>query len=137
MGYSIEQEATEFKIIAANVPKVLEAIHSIPPGDYDWVDKNFRTLPTLEKTLDAWNWSIKLGPEGNIVDILFEGQNDGHYEILMEAMAPFVEPNSYIQMAGEDHMRWRWIFKDGHVTKAFVMAPYTPSGITTIVTDET
>ena len=42
----------------------------------------------------------------------FVGENYGDDKLLFDAIAPYVENDSYIQMHGEDGDLWRWIFKD-------------------------
>lgn len=45
--------------------------------------------------------------------ISFEGENqDGTEHEMFNAIAPFVEPGSYIEMQGEDGAIWRWVFQD-------------------------
>lgn len=46
-----------------------------------------------------------------VTGISFEGESqDGTEEEMFQAIAPFVEADSYIEMQGEDGEIWRWIF---------------------------
>jgi hypothetical protein len=66
---------------------------------------------TLEKALVEWRWQIYTDKASeNVTSISFEGEKLGDEQILFNALAPYVEPDSYIEVDGEDSNRWRWVF---------------------------
>src|SRR5690606_21320852 len=60
--------------------------------------------------LDAWRWVPEREATGDIVGLRFRGERLGDDRVLFEAIAPFVEPGSFIEMVGEDGAIWRWTF---------------------------
>lgn len=46
-------------------------------------------------------------------ELRFMAEKIGDEDIMLRAIAPFVEAGSWVDMAGEDAYRWRWSF-DGH-----------------------
>jgi hypothetical protein len=130
MGYYMNLKESYFHINKENKEKALEAIkkliehvdklgggfvsnNGIRTNHYAWVDMNFVNAETLTEAMKCWRWSLE-NEEGNIVNIQFEGEKLGDDEILFEAIAPFVEKGSYIEMRGEDGTHWRWIFDGEH-----------------------
>lgn len=47
---------------------------------------------------------------GDLTDIHFIGEKLGDEKILFQALAPFVDKGSFIEMEGEDGDLWRWTF---------------------------
>lgn len=85
--------------------------------NYAWVRNDFITQSeTLEEAMKEWAWELILDDNGNVDDIDFIGEKIGDDLILFEAIAPYIEKDSYIEMYGEDGYRWRWIF-DGEKCK--------------------
>ena len=135
MGYYMDQVDSLFKIKAEKQDDCLEAIKGLYKKYEEnklhgsWVDwyKFADEEITLSQALKAWRWrpicptATELDnypdgghvEEGAIVDLCFEGSKLGDDETLFDAIAPFVEDDSYIQMSGEDGMQWRWVFRDG------------------------
>jgi len=83
--------------------------------------KHFKALPWPRGTrigdrvrlfeLNGWRPHHKdNNPALDITDIQFIGERRGGDEDFLKTIAPYVEPGSYIQMAGEDHAQWRWVF---------------------------
>ena len=58
----------------------------------------------------SWRWEVEEDEDHNIISINFCGEKSGDDLILFDAIAPFVEPGSMIEMLGEDGAKWRWIF---------------------------
>lgn len=132
MGYYMSQMSSKFLIEKKNFRKCLEAIKALDPEKdggkgfhctaggpkirhFAWVEtEEYKEAKTLQEAINAWNWQPELDKEGNIVDIYFEGEKLGDEQILFNAIAPFVEKDSYIQMSGEDDSFWRWCF-DGKI----------------------
>ncbi len=90
---------------------------------YSWTDNSaLENAKTLKEFMDEWRWEITLNDEvkvesdvpiaipSDVTDIQFTGEKIGDDETLFNAIAPFVEKGSYIQMSGEDGESWRWVF---------------------------
>jgi len=127
MGYCMSQGDTKFRIKAANKAAALEAVRALAKDGarmsyyngrerrFSWVTTDDFTLAkTLEVALEAWRWPAVVDEKtGDIVGIEHHGEKLGDDPVLWDAIAPFVESGSYIQMSGEDGNVWRWCFKDG------------------------
>lgn len=115
----------KFRILEKNQSKALKAIKALAGKEtikdssgkhYSWVEtKNFVEARYIEEAMTAWRWCVtyddSIEPNANdITDINFEGEKLGDDIILFEAIAPYVEAGSYIQMQGEDGLIWRWVF---------------------------
>lgn len=126
MGYYINQRGADFKIKKNNIKKALEAIKALDPengggGSYRdgrkfesyfaWVNTNeYKNAKTLKEAVQAFRWDIEFDKGGNCINIYFEGEKVGDDDQFLEALAPFVEPGSYIEMQGENGEIWRWVF---------------------------
>lgn len=115
MGYYIYQEKSEFRIDRTQKKNVLSAIQSLQGketcGDhFAFVDPKFYRLKTLHSILREWRWQIENDLHGNVVKIKFTGEKAGDEDILFKAIAPFVQAGSFIEMFGEDGVRWRYEF---------------------------
>jgi hypothetical protein len=98
-----------------NFGNVVTAIQSLRGKEtcgthFSWVDKNFHKLTDVKAIIRAWRWEPKFDENGNICGINFDGEKYGDDGILFNAIAPYVEAGSYIEMVGEDGAKWRWIF---------------------------
>jgi len=126
MGYVMEQLGDEFKIKKENFEGALaaikglsgkETIHDASGPHFSWVDtKEYQEAKTLPDALKAWRWEARLGIYGDVIGVDFAGEKAGDDDILFNAIAPFVERGSYIEMEGEDRMVWKWKF-DGRRCK--------------------
>lgn len=120
----MEQIESVFEIKAEKKEGALEAIKELvssgpglPPKDLRWVcGKILEKAKTLKKAMEECRWVIEEDEDGNVDGIYFEGEKYGDEDIIFEAMAPFVEKRSYIQMSGEEGATWRWVF-DGKKCK--------------------
>ena len=131
MGYCMTQRDCHFIIKAENQEKAMEAIKALAKDVdekgsggswsgggktkswYSWVEtEEFANAETLADALKAWRW-IAEDNKGDIDYLYFEGDKLGQEDILFEAIAPFVEEGSYIEMSGEDGALWRWAFEQG------------------------
>lgn len=124
MGYRMSVMECNFALKKENHADALEAIkslagketiHDSSGGHFSWVDtKDFLDARHIENALEAWRWEAEFDPDGNINRLCFVGEKLGDCELVFNAIAPYVEENSYIQMLGEDGFQWRWVFsKDG------------------------
>lgn len=137
MGYYMEQTRSKFFISKENQEPALHALKLLgnktelmSGGSYQggrkvenwfsWVDmEDFLSSASLSEAMSTWSWEAELNDDGDIFDIQFDGEKIGQEELMFEAIAPYVEDGSYIQMLGEDGSQWRWIFKDGKVKEVF------------------
>jgi hypothetical protein len=131
MGYYMNQQSAEFKIKKTKVAKALAAIQALAKtpermgggsstGEkwYSWVDmKELADAKTLPDALVAWRWSGFINDAGDLVEIDFDGEKLGDDAILLEAIAPFVEKGSYIEMEGEEGCHWKWCFDGKTMTE--------------------
>jgi hypothetical protein len=131
MGYSMQLVQSKFCIKKENKDKALEAIRALASDPtkmsgygysggqqtrhFSWVTTDeFYLAKTLEVALVAWRWKAQTDDATqDVVDLEFHGEKLGDDSYLWDAIAPFVESGSYLQMAGEDGNSWRWCFKDG------------------------
>lgn len=116
MGYCMDQHGSKFCIKEQNIAKAMKAIKALhgkgdssDEGRFAWVDEDFDTKKTLSEILECWRWQIK-SPSMDVEGIEFIGEKLGDDLILFEAIAPYVKKGSYIEMAGEDGARWKWVF---------------------------
>ena len=128
----MEQLDSKFRIKLENLPKVkavIKALHGKESIDFDdgpshfsWVDEDFYKLNTAIQLMQAFRWEPTIDDNGDVADINFTGEKLGDDKIFFEAIAPFVESDSYIEMKGEDDEKWRWVFKKG---KLYEISPET------------
>lgn len=135
MGYYMEQFGADFVVIKDKIPEMIKAIHVLnkhthkmsggtygngrETKHYAWVDMNFVNTDNVEEIFKCWRWSVDFNEDGSITDISFNGEKLGDDKILFDAIAPFVENNSFIEMSGEDGERWRWKFKNGKCVEIY------------------
>jgi hypothetical protein len=130
MGYYVSQEDAEFFISKDNFDRCLAAIKGLMGQEdkmtgeswsggvqtgrwFYWVDtEKVLAAQTLIEALGAWQWEA-VTSDGDIVDILFQGEKLGADDNLFETIAPFVKCGSYIEMRGEEGELWRYFFKGG------------------------
>jgi hypothetical protein len=121
MGYNMYEVSDSVHIKQKSFAKALDIIKSLmghKEGQikdssgyhFSWVDTN-RVLraKTLEEALKAWRWAPRID-EGDIVGLEFKGEKLGDDFTLFQAIAPFVEDGSFIEMRGEDGAMWKWSF---------------------------
>ncbi|MFO7947247.1 MAG: hypothetical protein R6V19_10555 [Armatimonadota bacterium] len=83
---------------------------------FAWVDMNELAAATsLQEILRAWGWELGIDTQGAASGIDGPaGDKVGDEKALFDAIAPFVEDGSYIQMIYDaDNTIWRWVFRDG------------------------
>jgi hypothetical protein len=122
MGIHIHQWDSTFHIKKENFAGAVKALKDLSErtdlmdnGKFTWVSINYVELTDLQKILECWRWSSTLDEDGDIADICFEGESYGDDEILFEALAPFVEDGSCIQMSDDYLDQWRWKFVNGEL----------------------
>lgn len=120
MGYCIDMRGcSNFKIKAENFQKALKAIQDLHGKEtikdsggrhFSWIRHDFYKINTLVEMMDEWGWPMEIDAEGNCNRVYCSSEKLGDDEILMKAIAPFVEPGGEIEMEGEDGTRWKWVF---------------------------
>jgi hypothetical protein len=125
MGYCMEQREAAFKVKRDNVMPMARALRALE-GDFAWVN-NRHNARTVEELFSAWRWGILRDDYGDIVGITFEGDKIGDDFAMFQAIAPYVEADSYIEMVGEDGSIWRWSFTDGKCYEQEASIDFTPT----------
>lgn len=119
MGYCITVTDNQLKIKQENFQKCLEAIKSLHGQEtnnyqnkshFSWVDEKFYQLNSLDQILNEWRWKPLYDENGNIQQLEFNGEKLGDDEILFKTLAPFIEPDSFINFRGEDNEHWQYAF---------------------------
>ena len=100
-----------FRIPAAAKPAALAALKVAFPHEDD-----VRRAEDLEGALAKLRWECEsegFCRQGDVVEIHFSGDVLRSDKMIFDAIAPFVEAGSYVEMMGDDGQMWRWVF-DGH-----------------------
>ena len=105
MGYCMYQRDYSFIIKKENFEKALDAIKKTKL-DYDDISK----CSSLVNVIEELGWNPGFDENGNIDSLYFGQDKLCDEEIWLDAIAPFVEIGSFIEMIGEDGNLWRWIF---------------------------
>lgn len=135
MGYCMNLREESFKIKKKNVAPCLKALKELAnqtlkgtgftiingkktKQQFAWVStETFANAKTLKESLEEWRWDIEMKEDGSVDGISFSGEKIGDENHLFEAIAPYVESGSYIEMSGEDGLIWRWKFEKGKCTE--------------------
>lgn len=135
MGYCMNQREASFKMKKENFEPCLKALKKLATqaskkgsggsggmgkwtSSFAWVTTEvFANAKTVKEALEEWRWDVEEDKNGNIDGILFSGDKSGDDTKLFEAIAPYVESGSYIEMSGEDGAIWRWKFDAGKCTE--------------------
>ncbi len=76
--------------------------------DHSFAEKMYQSK-TLEEAIVAWGWQLDDMGDGEYgIECLGNSLRDDRQ--LFDAIAPFVEAGSFIEMSGEDGTLWRWYF---------------------------
>lgn len=120
MGYHMEQLSSSFALKRSNEKDALAAIKALAGKEtitdgggrhFSWVDHDFATkYDNLHDMMEEWRWELEYDDDCNVDAIQFTGEKIGDDKILFDAIAPFVEAGSFIEMQGEDGARWKWVF---------------------------
>ena len=113
MGYCIWQHSSSFIILAENFAKVVKAIkEAFKDQQFGWVRAELvQNCKSIFDILAECRWDVDIDIGGNIVGIEFTGEKLGDdIETLFNAIAPYVQAGSYIQMSGEEGEQWKYVF---------------------------
>lgn len=135
MGYYIEMTDSKFNIKKENFKKALESLKSVFVPEnmncYDYIDgkryPHFSWVDTesvlrsrsLGNALAEIRYEPYYDGNDNICDVEFTGEKYGSEKVFFNALAPYVENDSYIAFEGEDGEAWEWRFEDGKVEQIY------------------
>jgi hypothetical protein len=111
MGYSAHVKQQNFQIREENLEAARTAVIALTPQNPRWVDIRYlKDSLTLFGAVACFGWYLWANGDGNYCRISFEWEKLGDERMLFDALAPYVEAGSYIEMVGEDGDHWRWVF---------------------------
>jgi len=107
MGYGINCIATSFFMRAEKIEPARQALINM-----EWQTGNPSKRASFDDILFEMGWEVySTDAEGNIEDIGFAGEKASvDDDAFFKALGPFVEAGSFIEMAGEEGERWRYVF---------------------------
>ncbi len=121
MGYRAWISKEDFHIPSDKITDCLKSVMN-SEGNYETPIvaatniKHFEHLPPLvqlmEVVRETYGFNLS-AVEGGIHKITFEWEKLRDYEILFNAIAPYVTDDSYLEWCGEDGSTWRSVFKQG------------------------
>lgn len=131
MGYRIAIADNKLAINKVNFTKALDALKSLFTSEnftctdygkdcqhFSWINtKTVLESKTLGEAMEGIRFSPLYDPDGNITGVDFTGENDGDESIFLNALAPYVVSDSHISFVGEDGNMWKWIFRNGKVSR--------------------
>lgn len=111
MGYYMELMESKFKMKSDSKDKALDALKDLAKRkSLVWVyNEEVKNASTFEEAMQGCRWAV----EDKMNSIYFEGEKYGDDDLIFNAIAPYVEDGSYIQINGEDGAIWRWVFENG------------------------
>ena len=98
---------------------------------FSWMREDFSEYDSLGMILNEIGFSYDLS-DGWISLSGWHGDKQGQEDLLMEVVAPWVEPGSFVEWIGEDCYRYRWDFEDARLwvregTAGWSEEKYTPT----------
>ena len=74
-------------------------------------EENVLRANNFKDAAGAFRWDMWVDKDGDIYGITFNGEKYTGSEItFLNAIAPYVREDSYIEMQGEEGERWKWYF---------------------------
>lgn len=121
MSYSTYLVSASFAISYENVELALQALKRNNKVKKEIGEDVLATCTKLNHVFEQVGFNLETNNAG-VVDIY--ASDDTHYgaEEVLNAVAPFVEDNSWIQMVSEEQTSWVWFFKHGNL---IVIDPFT------------
>lgn len=125
MGTHIELTDSKFRIPADLKPGALAALRVLSKradlmgggtgrtgfrGEwFSFTDPDeIRAATTLADMMAAFRWPVHEDADGNIDGIEFSGQKLGDDRQVFDALAPFIEDGSFIEIDGDVFIRWEF-----------------------------
>lgn len=127
MSYRMHLRDAEFCIPAEKTHKAWLAIHDLMYDDsvtlfgyeagtgdrFAWMNgKEATSWESLDEAMAGWRFPIEYDAEDNVIDISFTGEKAGDEKQMFEAIAPFVETESFVEFQGADGYVWRYLFTE-------------------------
>ena len=112
MGYSIFMTNVRFFIAEDNKYNAYRAFKASPLASAIRVP-----IHSIEDTLDYFGYTAENDLEDNIIGLEHTKDKLHDEDELFFVIAPYVRSGSFIEMLGEDHYMWRWVFNDGTLEK--------------------
>lgn len=119
MSYYMTQRDISFYIRKELVPEAFKAIKGIEP-----LQPGITRANSIREAFRYRYWQPEIDRDGNITELEFVGERLDDDYTFFEALAPFVEPGSFIEMSGEDGCVWRWHFHNGKCYDEDAMITY-------------
>lgn len=118
VGYCISLSEVEFRIKSVNKLPALRALKELARATQAagatlaWVDLDeVLDADSIGEAMRAFSYEVDVERETeDVVGLEFEGEKLGDEKKMLDAIAPHVEPGSYLQVQGEDGEMWRWVF---------------------------
>ena len=129
MGYYVQTEDVSFIIKKKNLKKAYKALCKLNERDelktggswtpegptkfwFAWMDPNDpETCKTTEDILTQLGFDVDVNEKGDIINVFYDGKA-GAEQHFFEALATFVEPDSFIDWRGESGEYYKWVFKN-------------------------
>ncbi|MBX4266590.1 hypothetical protein [Clostridium estertheticum] len=113
MGYCMDLTENKFKIKKENEVNVLKALKDFAEENTQlrWVD----SVVILEandvfSAFEEIRYPLEIDANGDLVLEYFSGEKLGDDKLILNSIAKYVEPNSYLQFSGEDGEIFRYVF---------------------------
>lgn len=106
--YYMDLHDSSFKIKKENIALALEHINK---------DRAI-SVDSLDDFASGFNW-IFYYDKNDITGINFEGEMLGEDKEMFEALVPFIEIGSFVELHGDDGCIWRWYFDGRTVTEKY------------------
>lgn len=127
MGYCIQITGCDLRVPKERLPDLLAALKEEWEPDEEgavpsmrWVSSEaIQAATTLRQVLDEWRWEPYYDTNGDLVELIFQGEKLGDDANLMATIAPFADHGGYIEVRGEDDCMWRWVFWRGQLREEF------------------
>lgn len=138
MGYYITTEDVEFTIPSANLPAAWEALvdlntnpdyaHLKQSGSRDdtafmWAYPNYHeAFSTVADVFQMLGFETYTSPEWDFEIVGYDGKA-GDEKLFLQAVAPYVDPGSFLHFRGEAGEHFRYLFSEGDLIEeeGFVM----------------
>jgi len=119
MGYCIDLTDNKFKIKKENEFNVLIALKEFAEKNTHirWVDNVvIEEANDIFSAFEEIRYILSYDDNGDFILSYYSGEKLGDDEVILNAIAKYVEPNSYLQFCGEDGEIFRYVF-DGETCK--------------------
>lgn len=118
MGYNISSKDCKFLLKNENEEKAFESLKEFAISDkikqLRWIqESDILDAENFEEAMENCCFDVYRDTKDGFGRIRFNAEYYDKYDLLLEAISPYVEDGSYIEMFGEDGNMWRWYFNNG------------------------